>query len=426
MTAIEKYKVMTHPMNKDLDKTIQPSPEGRDQETVNEIRQGVKFRPVLHALTANPGAELMRYAADKQDMITLGQGEGDKPTPDFIAQAAFNAMKEGKTVYGATLGQTPLRKAISDYYARIYKLDVPYERVWVTASGSTAMHLSLAALLDKGDEVVAVTPIWKNLIGAIELTQASTKQVALDYSDEGGWSLDLDKLFAAVTERTKVMLIVTPSNPTGWTAKHAEMRKILEFCRARGIWILADEVYGRLVYESDHDALRADSFLDVAEPDDLLLVVNSFSKSWAMTGWRLGWIVGPAIAESKIRDVALYNNLCPPTFTQYGAIAALEEGEGFLKEQVDLWRSNRDLLVARMAKMPRVSLAYPAATFYAFFKVEGEDDCIAFTKKLIDEAQLLLSPGVGFGEAGKGYIRLCFAVSERRLTEALDRLERIL
>jgi aspartate aminotransferase len=230
-----------------------------------------------------------------------------RPTPDFIARAAFTAMQDGKTFYGPNLGQMPLRHAISHYYNRIYKLDIPAERVWITASGTTAMHLSLAALLDKGDEVVAITPIWKNLIGAIELTQASTKQVALNYSEERGWQLDMDKLFAAVTERTKVILVVSPSNPTGWTATHAEMRAILDFARERGIWILADEVYGRLVYESKHEHLRADSFLDVAEPDDLLLVVNSFSKSWAMTGWRLGWVVGPEIAESKIRDVAMYN-----------------------------------------------------------------------------------------------------------------------
>jgi aspartate aminotransferase len=400
--------------------------KGPGDEMINEIRQGVKFRPVLHALTANPGAELMRYAAGRENMITLGQGEGDSPTPDFIARAAFSALQDGKTYYGPTLGQMPLRQALEHYYKRIYNLEIPAERIWITASGSTAMHLSLAALLDKGDEVVAVTPIWKNLIGAIELTQATTCQVALDYSPDKGWSLDLEKLFAACTERTKVMLIVTPSNPTGWSANHQEMKAILEFARTRGIWIFADEVYGRLVYESQHEHLRADSFLDVAQPDDLLLVVNSFSKSWAMTGWRLGWIVGPEIAESKIRDVALYNNLCPPTFTQYGAIAALERGEPFLKEQIDLWRGNRDLLVQRMAAMPRVSLAYPAATFYSFFKVEAEPDCIALTKKLIDEAQLLLSPGVGFGEAGRGYIRLCFAVSRRRLSEALDRLESVI
>ncbi len=398
----------------------------KGDETVDETRGGPKFRPVLHALTSNPGVEMMNYAVGKHDMITLGQGEGDSPTPDFIASAAYKAMQEGHTGYGPTLGQVPLREALSEYYQRIYKLSIPTSRFFITASGSTAMHLSLAALLDKGDEVVAITPIWKNLLGAVELTQADTKQVSLDYSDEAGWTLDLEKLFGACSDKTKVILIVTPSNPTGWSASQEEMRAILEFARERGIWILADEVYGRLVYASAHEHLRADSFLDVAREDDLLLVVNSFSKSWAMTGWRLGWIVGPQAAEDKIRDVALYNNLCPPTFTQYGAIAALEEGEPFLKNQIDMWRSNRDLLVERFAGLGNVRMAYPEATFYGFFKVDGQPDCKELTKRFIDEAGVLLSPGCAFGETAKGYIRMCFAVSERRLVEALDRMEKVL
>ncbi len=392
-----------------------------EQSKIIKLPEERKFRPVLHALTANPGAEMMRYAQGKQDIITLGQGEGDAPTPDFIVNATVNAMRDGKTFYGPVLGKDELRETLSRYYKRIYRMDIPSKRFFVTSSGSTAMHLSLAALVDKGDEVIAITPIWKNLIGAIELTQATTQQVSLDYIDNE-WRLDLDRLFDAVTDKTKVILLVSPSNPTGWVASKEEMRAILEFARARGIWILADEVYGRLVYEG----IRAPSFLDVCEPDDLLLVVNSFSKSWAMTGWRLGWIVGPEEAEDKIRDVALYNKLCPPTFTQYGAIAALEEGEDFLKSQIDMWRSNRDLVVRRFQEMGNVQMSYPASTFYAFFKVDGEEDCIALTKRLIDEAGVLLSPGSAFGIAARGYIRLCFAVSEARLSEALDRIERVI
>lgn len=390
-------------------------------ERVDEGGPKMKFRPVLHALTANPGAELIHYARQKKNIITLGQGEGDAPTPAFICDAAAKAMQDGFTFYGPVLGREELRQAIAAYYARIYALEVEPERVFVTSSGSTAMHICLAATLDKGDEVLAITPIWKNLLGAIELTQATTRQISLDYVDDD-WRLDLNKLFAAVTPRTKMILVVSPSNPTGWTATREEMQAILDFARARGIWVLSDEVYGRLVYEG----VRAPSFLDVAQSDDNLLVVNSFSKSWAMTGWRLGWIVGPKEAEAKIRDVALYNKLCPPSFTQFGAIAALEHGEDFLKSQLDLWRSNRDLVMRRFKGMGRVSLSYPRATFYALFKVEGEPDCIALTKRLIDEAGVLLSPGSAFGAVSKGYIRLCFAVSERRLNEALDRLEEVL
>lgn len=384
--------------------------------TNGEQRQ--RFRPVLLALTSNPGVEMVDYAAGRQGLITMAQGQGDRPTPDFICDAATQALKKGETFYAPPLGTDVLRDAISAYYGRIYGLDVPASRVAVTASGTMAMHLSLSALLDKGDNVVALTPIWKNLLGAVELTQATTTQVPLDYVDET-WRLDLDKLFAAVTPYTKVMMIVSPSNPTGWFADEGEMRAVLDFARERGIWIIADEVYNRLIFDG---RARAPSFLDVAEPDDHLLVINSFSKSWSMTGWRLGWIVGPQEAEGRIRDVAMYNNLCPPTFPQYGAIAALEAGEPFLADQIAAWRANRDAMMGAFAAMPRVSLARPEATFYGFFKVQGEDDCMALARRFVDEAGLLLSPGSAFGHACRGYIRMCFAVSRARLDETMRRI----
>ncbi|MCB1563449.1 MAG: pyridoxal phosphate-dependent aminotransferase [Alphaproteobacteria bacterium] len=399
-------------------------PENSPENAGPSAHPSMKFSPVLQALTANPGVEMMSYAAGRQNMITLAQGEGEMPTADFIVEAAVKAMQDGRTFYGPALGQDALREALSAYYARIYGLNIPAGRVFITPSGTTAMHLSLSALVDEGDEVVAITPIWKNLLGAIELTRAKTQQVPLDYDDETDeWRLDLDRLFAACTPRTKVILVVSPSNPTGWSATKAEMEAILDFARNRGIWVLSDEVYGRLVFSG---RVRAESFLDVAKEDDLLLVVNSFSKSWAMTGWRLGWIVGPAAAESKIRDVALYNNLCPPTFTQYGAIAALEQGEDVLKRQLALWQSNRDMLVDRFKAMGNVHMSRPRATFYSFFKVDGHPDCMSLTKKLVDEAGLLLSPGCAFGKTSTGYVRMCFAVSEAKLTEALNRMEPVI
>ncbi len=381
------------------------------------------FSAAVRGLSPNPASEMMAYAQGKDDVIKLGQGEGSAPTPDFICEATMDAMRAGATFYGQTLGSNELRQSLSDYYGRIYDLDIEPQRFFVTASGSTAMHLSLTALVGEGDEVIAITPIWKNLLGSIELTCAKTNQVSLDYNDESDeWQLDLDKLFSSVNERTKVILLVSPSNPTGWVATKEEMRAILDFARERGIWIISDEVYGRLVYEGD----RAPSFLDIAREDDLLLVVNSFSKAYAMTGWRMGWIVGPKRAEAKIADVAMYNNLCLPDFTQYGAIAALEQGEDFISEQLDLWRSNRDLVVERFKAMGNVHMAYPEGTFYAFFKVDGQDDCVELTKRLIDEGGVLLAPGISFGAEAKGYMRLCFAVSQEQLVEALDRIEKVI
>ena len=364
---------------------------------------------------------MLRYGWQRPGILSLGQGEGSQKTPDFIADAAYEAMQAGRTFYAPVLGVPELRQEISNYYARIYGANLPTSRLFVTSSGTTAMHLALTAILDEGDEVAAVTPIWKNLLGAVELAQAKTVQVPLNHEEGKGWSLDLDRLFDSVTKRTKALLIVTPSNPTGWIMPPDQIRAVLDFARARDLWIVADEVYGRIAYGQK----RSPSFLDHARPDDRLFVVNSFSKSWAMTGWRLGWLVGPSCAEERIRDIALYDNMGAPTFAQYGAIAALRHGEDFIAAQMDLWTRNRERLMQRFAANGRLLMDAPQATFYGFFRVKGEGDCMALAKRLIDDAALSLAPGCAFGRCSAGWLRLCFAVSEERLEDALDRLESV-
>jgi aspartate aminotransferase len=380
-----------------------------------------QFRSVLRGLSPNQGAEMLRYGWTKPGIISLAQGEGSMKTPDFIAEATYKAMTDGKTFYAPVLGVPEFRQEVSNYYANVFKMNIPTSRIFATSSGTTAMHLALTSVLDEGDEVVAVTPIWKNLLGAIELTQAVTVQVPLEHKEGQGWQLDLDKLFDSVTAKTKVMLIVTPSNPTGWTMKSHEIKTVLEFARARGIWIIADEVYSRIVY----DAVRSPSFLDYATPEDRLFVINSFSKSYAMTGWRLGWLIGPANSETPVRDLALYDNMGPPTYAQYGGIAALRHGEPFIAEQLALWKSNLDLVMDRFNTNGRIRMQRPEATFYAFFSVDGEPDCMSLTKRLIDESLLSLAPGCAFGKCCSGWVRMCFAVSEQRITESLNRLEQV-
>ena len=378
------------------------------------------FRQIVNNLPPNPGAEILRYGWLRSDAISLGQGEGCAPTPDFIIEAANDAAKEGKTHYGPVLGQPVLREAISDYYARVFGVQIPANRVFVTGSGTTAMHLALTSILDKDDEVVAITPIWKNLLGAVSLAQATVKQVPLEFDEVKGWSLDMAQLLGTCTEKTKAILVVTPSNPTGWTMSLDEMTKLMDYAREKNIWVVSDEVYNRSVYGRN----KAPSLLEVAKDADLLLTVNSFSKTWAMTGWRLGWLTGPESAESIIRDVALYDNMGPPTFTQFGGIAALEGGEEFIQNQQKDWQKNLEIVMKRFEQNPKIHVTRPPATFYVFFKVDGEDDCLVFAKRLIDDVGLSLAPGCAFGENTKGWMRLCFAVSEEKLNDALDRLEK--
>lgn len=379
------------------------------------------YRSVFTTLSPNHGAEMLRYGWTKPNIISLAQGEGSLKTPDFISDAATQALKDGKTFYNNTLGTIEFRQEVSNYYSQVFGLQIPTNRIYATSSGTTAMYLAMNSLLEEGDEVVAITPIWKNLLGAIELTQAKTVQVALDHVENKGWTLDLNKLFDAVTSRTKVLLIVTPSNPTGWTMKGEEIKQVLDFARERGIWIISDEVYHRTMY----GVKRSPSFLDYADADDRLFVVNSFSKSYAMTGWRLGWLVGPTDSEAAVRDIALYNNMGPPTFAQFAGIAALRHGENFISEQLALWQSNLDIVMDRFNINGRITMQRPDSAFYAFFHVDGEPDCLSLSKRLIDEAALSLAPGCAFGTCCKGWIRMCFAVSEQRIIEALDRLEQV-
>ncbi|MEM6781395.1 MAG: pyridoxal phosphate-dependent aminotransferase [Pseudomonadota bacterium] len=381
-------------------------------------RKDWHFRDVVRNLTTNAGAELLNYARTKENVISLAQGEGSLPTPDFIIDAATKAMKEGHTKYGPVLGQPALRQEIANYYVKHYDINLPTNRIYVTGSGTTAMHLALTAILNEGDEVVAVTPIWKNLLGAVEIAQGKVIDVPLEDYD-GDWHLDLDKLFDAVTPDTQALLIVSPSNPTGWILPEEDVKRVLDFAREHDIWIISDEVYTRTTFDTE----RAPSFLDYADEDDKLFVVNSFSKLWAMTGWRIGWLVGPAKAEKIIRDIAIYDNMGPCTFSQFGCIEALRHGEDFVEMQRDLWRDNRDYVMRRLEGNNRIHMNAPQATFYGFLKIEGVDDCVEFCRDLIDGANLSLSPGSAFGKSCKGYLRICYGVEREVLDEALDRLE---
>ncbi|MGZ9109190.1 MAG: pyridoxal phosphate-dependent aminotransferase [Micavibrio sp.] len=381
------------------------------------------MRPVLDDIRQNPGAEIVRYARRVPDVLSLASGETDSSTPDFITQEVNAALGAGKTFYGPILGHNELRREIAAYHQRIYNVTLPQERVIVTSSGTSAIHLSLLSTVEKGDEVVAIFPLWKNLLGAIRLQEAGVRGVDLKLNADGTkWSLDLDELFAAVTPKTRAIVINTPNNPTGWVMPEAQMRIVLDFARARGLWIISDEVYGRLTY----DMPRAPSFLDVATAEDRLFIVNSFSKNWAMTGWRLGWLIGPAVAEPRIYDLVLYDNMGPPNFTQFGALAALQKGEAFIADQKKRFQDNEILVHETLQRIGGIEAVRPESSFYTFFKSEREPDCMAFARRLIDEHALGLAPGCAFGRNFNGYMRMCYAVSTPRLIEALDRLEKSL
>ncbi len=388
----------------------------KPKETKDNFQSGMMNIP------RNISSELLIYGQTKPNIISLAQGDGNLPTPSFICDAAYEAMNQGKTHYGPVLGQPVLRHELSYYYKNIFNVEVEQERIFVTSSGTTAIHLALASILKAGDEVVCITPIWRNIMGIIGLTGAKGIEVPLEFEEENGWDLDIEKVFAACNEKTKAILVVTPSNPTGWIMNEKHMKQVLNFTRKRDIWLVADEVYNRVAYGQN----KTKSFLEMSKPDDLLYSVNSFSKSWAMTGWRLGWLVGPKTAAPVIQNLALYETMGAPTFNQFGGVSAVKNGEGFIQEQKAFWQSNLDILEERFKANAKIIFSRPQSTFYAFFKVVGEEDCVSLCRRLIDEAGVSVAPGCSFGKGFEGWIRLCFAVSEENLIEALDRIESVI
>ena len=386
-------------------------------------KTGVALPPIRRQIDALAGSKI-REVSDlgmKLDgVLPLWFGESDMTTPDFIRDAAKASLDEGETFYAENLGIPPLREAIAGYQSRLLGKTVAPERIVVTNSGMTALMLVMQVLLGEGDNAIITTPIWPNCIEAARIMGAEPRLVQLRMGGGGdsAWRLDLDELFAAVDEKTRLILINSPSNPTGWVMPPEDQRAVLDFARQRGIWVIADEVYERIVY----DAPRAPSFLDLAEPTDPVIAANSFSKSWCMTGWRLGWITVPEGMAANFGKVVEYNFSCAPVFIQRAGIAALEGGEEFIAQIVADYRRNRDLVYQRLMGTGRVRMANPPGAFYAFMAIEGMEDSLAFARMLIEKHKVGLAPGSAFGPGGEGHIRLCFAIAHEKLSEAVDRL----
>ncbi len=377
------------------------------------------IRAEIAALADSPIIEVFREGFGQPGVIPMWAGEPDVPTPAFICEAASRALADGQTFYAENRGIPRLRAAIAAYHQRVHSVTIDEARIALTLSGMNAVMLTLQALVSVGDNILAVTPSWPNVMRAAQIVGATVRQVPMHPSD-AGWALDLDALFAAVDGRTRVIYLATPGNPTGWIMSRAEAEAILAFARARGIAILSDEVYHRIVYDRPH----ALSFLELMRPDDPVFVINSFSKSWAMTGWRLGWMVYPAGATAAFEKLIQFNTSGGLVFLQHGAIAALEAGEDFVASFVARCDAGRAVAAARLGRMQRLRVVPAAGSFYAMFEVAGVTDTMQFCKRAVREAGIGMAPGVAFGAGAERHVRLCTAKSTELLETAMDRLER--
>ena len=381
------------------------------------------MRQVIDQLSGSKIREVANACLGRADVLPFWFGESDEPTPAFIRDAAIRSLTDGETFYSHNLGLPELREALAVYVSSLHG-PVVVERIAVTSSGVNALMLAMQALAGAGDEVVVVVPVWPNLTAQPAILGADVKRVSLTVN-QGAWRLDMATLLSAVTLKTKVLLVNAPNNPTGWTLTRAEQQTILAHCRCTGTWIVADEVYERVYFEPGGRC--APSFLDVAEPDDRLVVANSFSKSFLMTGWRLGWLVLPPALMPAMGKLIEFNTSCAPVFIQRAGLAGLAGAADFVPGLIGRLQNCRDTLLPQLAALRGVQVATPEGGMYAFFRVEGQNDSLTFAKRLVVEAGLGLAPGAAFGDEAEGWLRWCFASHEpARLTQGVERLKSFL
>jgi aspartate/methionine/tyrosine aminotransferase len=371
-------------------------------------------------LTVIPGSrivEVARLAFTTPDVDFLCFGESDQPSPAVALEAATQALIDGETRYPDVRGLPALRASLAAYLTELHARPVAESRIQVTASGMAAISVALSAVVRAGHRVVLHSPTWPNLGNAVRLRGAIVEELDLDAQPDGSFRLNLDRL-DTMMDGARAFVLNSPGNPTGWTATEPELRAIREIAQRHGAWVISDEVYSRLVYDGRS---AAPSMLDIAEPDDRIIVCNSFSKTWVMTGWRLGWLVAPLGTQEQIVDIVevLHSGVAP--FIQHAGVAAVADQAG-----MERFRSHcatgRDLATQALLGLNRVRYRPPVGAFYAFLQVDGLHDSLDLAKKLVTRHGVAVAPGVAFGSAGEGWLRVCFAQSANLMERAMQRL----
>lgn len=384
------------------------------------------MRTIIQSLEESKIREVANAGLGREGVLPFWFGESDEVTPEFIRQAAVESLQAGDTFYSHNLGLPALREAVAQYASALHQpthSPITADRIGITAGGVNALMLACQTLLDAGDEVVAVTPVWPNLTAQPLIMGAKLRCVSLAPNSQGAWQLDLQKLLDAVTPRTKMLILNAPNNPTGWTLTRAEQEAILAHCRKTGTWILADEVYERLYYGGDTANGCAPSFLDIATPDDRVITVGSMSKSFLMTGWRVGWLIMPQGMSAQVGKLIEFNTSCSPVFIQKAAALALQRTEDVTPRIVAHLHACRDKLIGLLQETQGVKVAAAPGGMYAFFQIEGHTDALQTAKRLVLEAGIGLAPGNAFAPEGEGWLRWCFASKDlSRLDVGVQRL----
>lgn len=390
-------------------------------------------RATIQSLRASRIREVANAGMGRADVLPFWFGEPDEVTPEFIRDAAKLSLDAGETFYTQNFGLPALRETIAAYSSRLHR-PTQASTIALTSSGVSGLMLTAQLLLNPGDRVVIVTPLWPNLVEIPKILNAEVVTVSLQLNTKPThpvWELDLDELLNALTPDTKALLLNSPNNPTGWIISREQQAIVLAHCRKHGIWLIADDVYERLVYDQPMGAPAcAPSFLNLAESDERVISINSFSKSWLMTGWRLGWIQAPESLIADLGKLIEYNTSCAPGFVQTAGIVAIERGEEIISRTIARYTQARNYLYEQLSRPffreAGVIAPLPQGAMYLFFKINGETDSLALCKQLVAEAGIGLAPGSAFGSEGEGAIRWCFASSLDKLELGVQRLENFL
>jgi len=375
--------------------------------------------------------ELAELAMGMDGVYKLYFGESNVPTPDFIKRAAQKAMADGFTFYTENAGLPSLRKALARYYSELHGVELdPSSEIAVTASGVQALNVAIRCMLDPGDEGIVLTPSWPNGSAIIKMANCTPREIPYVLAN-GRYVIDFDALERAVTPRTRMLLYTSPSNPLGNVATEAEQERLLEFTRRHGLWLMADEVYERLYYPALTAAGgpkgvpsgSAPSILKKCTREDSVVVIQSFSKAYCMTGWRLGWMAGRKDLVARASQLNEFTVSCAAGFVQKAAETALLWGEDQLRQMVCKLRENRDFCIGVLGKIKGVTIPVPDGAFYLFVKIDGVTDSFEFCKKLLLETKVGLAPGVAFGAGGEGNVRICYASDRPILEEAMARVK---
>ena len=373
------------------------------------------IRKEIRELTFSPIREIVRFAENQDEVVPFWFGEPDVSTPDFISRAAKEALDNGDTFYAPNAGIPKLREAIANYMNDLYQTEITFEQITVSISAMNAIMIAAQALVQQNSKIVVLLPSWPNIPAVQKILGARVEGLPIQMKD-GKWKLDLDQLFDACGSDTSVIVINSPNNPSGWTMSTEEQREVLDFARKKGIWIVSDEVYARLSFKHNH----APSFCEIIDLDDRVVVVNSFSKSWAMTGWRLGWLTAPVEVSKEFEKLTEYNVAGPPPFIQQAGVVALRDGEAFIQESNERYLKALSVFSDWASSEDRIEFDRPEATFYAFFSVNDGADSMSMAKDLLINHNVGLAPGCAFGQQYDPYLRLCFAASLPKLERGFE------